>query len=270
MVRATRLALFVLLPFLISAAPPPAPGWLGLRLEPASETEQKAAGISRPAPKVTRVFPQSPALAAGLAAGDLVLQLDGKDVTDVRDLVGRVGGTASGSTVEVKVFRGTETVTLKATLADKPDQQALYRSEWENRPLPTLDLMDAVGNGRVALSAEAFKGKVVILDYFATWCGPCKRLSRDLHELHTREKGRGLEILAITGEEAGVVQPWLKGESHPYPVLIDDKKGFEETFAPSVMPTLWMVDKKGVVRGVWLGAAEYPAIAKRAAELLAE
>ncbi len=273
MTRAARLALFtVLLPLLLSAAPPEPsqPGWLGLRLEPASEPEQKAAGVSRPVPKITSVFPNSPAAAAGLAAGDLVLALDGKNVADLRDLVSRVGSTPAGSSVQVRVFRGDDTVDKTATLAIKPDQQALYRSEWDGRPLPPLDFEAAADGARVPVTAAAFKGKVLILDYFATWCGPCKRLSRDLHALYEREKGRGLEIVAITGEEDEVVKPWLKQSPHPYPVLIDDKKGFEVTFAPSVMPTIWMVDKKGVVRGVWLGSAEYPAIEKRAMELLAE
>lgn len=278
MVRAHRapLALALITSLVAGLAPlaalaaPPEPGWLGLRLEPANEAEQKSAGVERPVPKVTRVFPASPALAAGLEAGDLVLAIDGQDVADVRDLVNRVGGSPAGSTLVVRVYRGSSTVEKRAVLAAKPDQQALYRSEWDGKPLPPLDFQHATDPARVQLSPESTKGKVVILDYFATWCGPCKRLSRDLHALYEREKTHGLDIVAITSEELDVVRPWALTEQHPYPVLVDDKKMFEEQFAPSVMPTIWVVDKKGVVRGVWLGSAEYPSIEKKVMELLAE
>ena len=277
--RAMRFVLASILLFAVLAhaddpappvAPPPIPnpGWLGLRLEPATPEEQKSLGVDRPVPRVGKVFGASPALAAGVQAGDFVLAFQDQDIADVRDLVTRVGTTPAGSAVTFKLQRGKERLEKSVTLAARPDQMALLRGEWMGKPLPTLSLANAGGEGRFDLSQGAFKGKVLLIDYFATWCGPCRILAQKLHPLLERERPNGFEIVSISTEELDVVKAWVAKNAPGYPILVDDNHSFEEAFSPSVMPTVWIIDREGQVRGVWSGANEYAAMEKKILELL--
>ncbi|MBT9557109.1 MAG: PDZ domain-containing protein, partial [Myxococcales bacterium] len=196
-----------------TAAPPSGPGWLGLRLEAATADEQKSLGIERAVPKVVRTFANSPAEAAGVKPGDFVLAFQGADIADTRDLVTRVGGTPSGTTVSIEVSRSGERVKLETVLMPRPDQQELLRGDWVGKAIPPITLLDAQGNGRIDLGA--LKGNVIVVDFFATWCGPCKRLSVDLQRLQKELGSSGFEIVSVSSEDADVVKGYSK--EHPVP-----------------------------------------------------
>jgi thiol-disulfide isomerase/thioredoxin len=266
-VTALVLAFGVLFALRASAAPPSGPGWLGLRLEAATADEQKALGVERAVPKVVRTFANSPAEAAGVKPGDFVLAFQGADIADTRDLVTRVGGTPSGTTVSIEVSRSGERVKLETVLVPRPDQQELLRGDWVGKAIPAITLLDAQGNGRIDLGA--LKGNVVVIDFFATWCGPCKRLSVDLQRLRKELGSSGFEIVSVSSEDADVVKGYSKEHPMPYRVGIDDEKSFEQAFSPSVMPTIWIVDRDGVVRGAWLGIGEYATIERTIRQLVA-
>jgi peroxiredoxin len=245
-----------------------APGWLGMRLEPASEAEQRDIGVSRAVPKVGRVFNASPALAAGVKLGDFVLTFQGEDVADVKDLVTRVGSTPAGTAIALVVIRGTSRVELSATLAARPSPQQLLQGDWLGKALPSSSLAIANGDGRYDLSPKGVEGKVVLIEYFATWCGPCRQLAVNLHGLLEREKANGFEVVSVSAEELDTVKAFADKTKPAYPLLVDDQHTFEQAFEPSVMPTVWVVDREGRVRGVWAGSNEYPAMEKLVLQLL--
>ncbi len=249
-----------------TAAPPTGPGWLGLRLEAATPDEQKALGVERAVPKVVRTFTNSPAEAAGVKPGDFVLAFQGADIADTRDLVTRVGGTTSGTTIRIEVSRNGERVNLETVLAPRPDQQELLRADWVGKTIPAITLLDAQAAGRIDLAG--LKGNVIVIDFFATWCGPCKRLSVDLQRLRKELGGAGLEIVSVSSEDADTVKGYSKEHPVPYRVGVDDEKSFEQAFSPSVMPTIWVVDRDGVVRGAWLGIGEYATIERTIRQLV--
>jgi serine protease Do len=102
-------------------------GWLGVRIQ--DVTDDVAEAMSLPAAKGALVtdVPEGPAAAAGVESGDVILSFDGRDVTDTRDLVRRVGNTAVGKEVRMTVFRAGKTKTLAITLGRREDAEAKVR-----------------------------------------------------------------------------------------------------------------------------------------------
>lgn len=118
---------------------------------------------------------------------------------------------------------------------------------------PEFSQPAAGGAGTVKLSA--LKGKVVIVDFWATWCGPCKESFPKLQELYTKYKASGLEIVGVSQDEenSGIAE---FGKSHgdvKFPLVWDDKKSIAGQWKPPSMPTSFVIDKNGIVRFAHVG-----------------
>ncbi len=118
-------------------------------------------------------------------------------------------------------------------------------------PAPALDLPAAAGSGRVAIP----KGKVVVVDFWATWCGPCEKSFPHYRDLYVKYKASGLEIVAVSVDDEGdrsKIPAWLKSHGDPkFLVAWDETKTAAKTWGVGqTMPTAFVVDKDGVVRHV--------------------
>jgi thiol-disulfide isomerase/thioredoxin len=97
------------------------------------------------------------------------------------------------------------------------------------------------------LGPKDFPGQVVVIDFWATWCGPCHVQGRILAELYQDYRGKGVQFLAAdVGEEAQTVRSFLKTTPVPYAVLLDPKN-VSDQLGIYALPTLLVVNKKGVV-----------------------
>jgi cytochrome c biogenesis protein CcmG/thiol:disulfide interchange protein DsbE len=95
------------------------------------------------------------------------------------------------------------------------------------------------------LGPKDFPGKVVVVDFWATWCGPCHVQARILEPIYEELKDKGVQFLAANvGEQPETVRAFLKDKPIPYPVLIDpdDVAGKLGVLA---LPTLMVIDKQG-------------------------
>jgi thiol-disulfide isomerase/thioredoxin len=108
--------------------------------------------------------------------------------------------------------------------------------------------------GTVSLSA--LRGKVVLLDFWATWCPPCIQMMPLLHDLHRDFSPRGVEILGVNsdggGASAAEVEEVLRGHPSPYPILFDDGSA-NQAYKVRALPQLVLVGRDGAVRQVFIG-----------------
>ena len=96
-----------------------------------------------------------------------------------------------------------------------------------------------------SVSLAKRKGKVVLLDYWATWCGPCRQITPTLEAIYERHKGEGLEAMAITDEAREIVTTVEKSRPHTMPVLLDSKGEAHDRLGIEALPTIIVVDRKG-------------------------
>jgi cytochrome c biogenesis protein CcmG, thiol:disulfide interchange protein DsbE len=106
------------------------------------------------------------------------------------------------------------------------------------------------GNGKVALQS----GKVMVIDFWATWCEPCKKSFPKLQELYLKYKASGLEIAALSEDDdkSGIAE-FAKTYGAKFPVGWDGDKGIAKKYQPKAMPSTFIVDRKGIIRFVHSG-----------------
>jgi peroxiredoxin len=89
------------------------------------------------------------------------------------------------------------------------------------------------------------RGKVVVLNFWATWCPPCRKEMPDLEKLYQQFKNQGLVILAISDEDAGKVRPFIAEQMVTYPILLDPGRKANELFQIEGIPKTFVYDREG-------------------------
>jgi len=93
-----------------------------------------------------------------------------------------------------------------------------------------------------------FKGKVVMIDFWATWCGPCRETAPKVNEFYQKYKDKGLVALAITNEARGTVESFASQAPHMVPIYLDTDNSVNEAYMVAGIPDLVIIDRKGVIR----------------------
>jgi peroxiredoxin len=94
-------------------------------------------------------------------------------------------------------------------------------------------------------SLKDLRGKVVLLNFWATWCPPCRKEMPDLEALYERFKEQGLVVLAISDEDAAKVTPFLAERNITYPVLLDPGRKVNEQLQIEGIPKTFVYDRGG-------------------------
>jgi peroxiredoxin len=89
------------------------------------------------------------------------------------------------------------------------------------------------------------RGKVVLVNFWATWCPPCRKEMPDLDALYQKFQGQGLVVLAISDEDVGKVKPFVEERKISYPILLDPGRKVNELFSVEGIPKSFVYDREG-------------------------
>ncbi len=130
-----------------------------------------------------------------------------------------------------------------------------------NPPVNTDFRLKAV-DGRT-IGPKDFRGRVVVVDFWATWCIPCHRQAEILESLHKEYKGKSVQFLAANvGDDEATVRSFLKSRPIPYPVLLDPEGKVSIQMGVLALPTLIVIDKTGKVSYTNAGVTEESTLRK--------
>jgi cytochrome c biogenesis protein CcmG/thiol:disulfide interchange protein DsbE len=117
---------------------------------------------------------------------------------------------------------------------------------------PTLD-------GKT-LALSGFAGKVVLVDFWATWCDPCKEEIPDLVKMRDRLKDKGFEILGVSMDEEGpkAVKRFLAKQPIPYPLVLNGGERPPAGWDVPGLPTAYLVGRHGEILKRWFGEKDMP------------
>ncbi len=217
----------------------------GLRKTP---DEQRAAATKAIALDI-RKLPADPnkiGLANGLA--NLSTEGDfGKDTLQevantLADAVREQPTLAGDSYLELANLARYEHVTV--ALDSEPMQAAMAKLEADDRDRQQADFTLADLTGK-KWTLQELHGKVVLVNFWATWCPPCRKEMPDLDALYRQYKDQGLVILALSDETADKVVPFLTAHPVSYPILLDAGRKVNDEFHVNGIPKSFVYDRDG-------------------------
>jgi thiol-disulfide isomerase/thioredoxin len=180
----------------------------------------------------------------------------------------------SGSSEAIEMTQSTHTTAVRLNI-DLPDSTFVFTppkgaEEAEDWTLPGIAKPDVIGKPAPALKAKAIdalnpegaeidlaslRGKVVLLDFWTTWCAPCKREQPNLEKLHQEFGGQGVVVLGVNvGEDRSTVQDFLKKSGFTYPVVpVNDAAELIARLSVNAYPTMVLVDRDGNIASYEVG-----------------
>ena len=138
----------------------------------------------------------------------------------------------------------------------------------ERRPAPDFSLTDLSGH---AVTLSGTRGKVVLLDFWATWCAPCKTEIPHFIEIQNRYAGQGLQIIGISmDDEENAVRDFQEQYKMNYPVAIGNAKLAEAYGGILGLPITFVIDRRGRIYKRHVGQTESSVFEDEVRKLLAE
>jgi len=109
-----------------------------------------------------------------------------------------------------------------------------------------------------ALNTAELTGTITMLNFWATWCPPCKREMPSIERLGALMKGTDFRIVAIsTGEKPKTVEDFIKQNKYTFPIYLDENGSLGASFASQGIPTTYLLDKNGKIIAGIVGSREY-------------
>jgi peroxiredoxin len=219
------------------------PGWLGVELAKRDED----AGVL-----IRSVMRGSPAERAGLTSGDVVVNIDGQGVATPSALRGKIMGSHAGARISVGVLRGADTRLFAVDLDPIPNDDEVMRKNYVGSRAPDFGSLDTV-QGSITPTLSALKGRVVVLEFWASWCGVCHVMAPTLNGWHDRYSAQGLTVLGVTNDPVDVAGRTAGELNMGYPLASDGSGNMLRAYRAYALPTLFVIDKQGNVRDVLIG-----------------
>lgn len=132
---------------------------------------------------------------------------------------------------------------------------ASVKAEKERRAAPDFALKDAEGK---LVHLSDYRGKVVLLDFWATWCGPCKIEIPWFMDFQRQNQEKGLVVLGVSMDDEGweIVKPYLASMKVNYRVLIGNDQTAQLYGGVDALPTTFLIDREGKIAAVHVGLVD--------------
>ncbi|MDX2087029.1 MAG: redoxin family protein [Kofleriaceae bacterium] len=243
-----------------TTTPAPPPSSPSAETTPAfSEPQQAWAGIrfAGESTRIALVIKNGPAAAGGVMAGDIVVSLDGKPASGAEQLVRAIRAHAVGDRIQLVLDRGGTQVNVTFVLGAKPDLVQIIKRELEGSPAPAF--APAILSGPHPAKLDDLRGNVVVLDFWASWCGPCQITMPVLEKWQAKYGAKGLRVVGVSNEPLEDINVFLAHHKFGYTIAHDADSSITQSFMVAGVPTLVVIDRKGIIRLVHLGADDLAA-----------
>lgn len=219
------------------------PSWLGIRFQPATEKQLDLLKVGRGAAIVEQVYVDGPAMAAGIAPGDILLGPPGAHFSEPTQIREWTMTSARAKPLLLDVQRDGRLVQSTVTLAPYPTKiPDLPAPPKAGDAAPGLDSLKLVREE--AKPHGDFKSRRHMVFFWATWCAPCKS---SVPELLAWSRASGVPVVAISDEDEDTIRKFLGTWSAPFPEIVasDALRRSHVDYGVSGTPTFVLVDEKG-------------------------
>lgn len=118
-------------------------------------------------------------------------------------------------------------------------------------PAPDFALPTLAGD---ELALDALRGQPVVLNFWASWCAPCRSEMPELQRLHERLADAGVRVVGVNqGEQPAQAAAFMQTLGLTFPVALDQRTGVSQQYLVNSLPTTFFIDREGVVRSMFIG-----------------
>ena len=121
-----------------------------------------------------------------------------------------------------------------------------HDNESKAEQLPSFSVEPLAKQG-AKVSSDSFKGKVLLIDFWATWCGPCRESMPDLQRLYDSYKAQGLDVMSISNEDRPTVAKFRDGSPYSYPIYLDPEADSHHKLNVEALPAIVVVGRDGKI-----------------------
>lgn len=210
--------------------------------------DEKRGAVTRQLAADIRALPATAPERNGLAQSLANLSTEGDFGKDtLQEVASTLGETLKGNT-DIREFRSLASLVryehVRAPYASKELDAATAALEAEDRRREKVDFTLKDLNGKL-WTMSALRGKVVLVNFWATWCPPCRKEMPDIDALYRQFSRKGLVVLAISDEEESKVRPFIAQGGYRYPILLDPGRRVHEAFAVEGIPKTFIFSREG-------------------------